>query len=339
MEAMRFWRATVGKKMVMAVTGVVMILFLVAHLAGNLLVFRGPVQLDAYSAFLRHEAIALWTVRLVLLAAVVLHVIAAYQLARDDRAARLKSYARLEPQTATLASRTMRVGGIVIAGFVIFHLLHLITGTIRPAPFDAARVYANVIGGFRIWVGVGNLPHRARRDWPSPLSRRLELGAHPGPVAALDGSAPPAGRHRGCFAHLGRIHLHSARHSLRAREVAMQLNARVPAGPLAAKWDQRRFEAQLVSPANRRKHRILVVGSGLAGASAAAILGELGYVVDCFCFQDSPRRAHSIAAQGGIKCGEELLQRRRQRAAPLLRYDEGRRLPFPGGERLPAGRG
>ena len=84
----------------------------------------------------------------------------------------------------------------------------------------------------------------------------------------------------------------------------MQLNARVPAGPLAAKWDQRRFEAQLVSPANRRKHRILVVGSGLAGASAAATLGELGYVVDCFCFQDSPRRAHSIAAQGGINAAK-----------------------------------
>jgi succinate dehydrogenase / fumarate reductase flavoprotein subunit len=77
----------------------------------------------------------------------------------------------------------------------------------------------------------------------------------------------------------------------------MQLNARVPAGPLAAKWDQRRFEAQLISPANRRKHRFLVVGSGLAGASAAATLGELGYVVDCFYFQDSPRRAHNIAAQ------------------------------------------
>ena len=151
MEAMRFWRTTVGKKTVMAVTGVVMILFLVAHLAGNLLLFRGPVQLDAYSAFLKHEAIALWTVRLILLAAVVLHVIAAYQLAREDRAARLKSYVRLEPQAATLASRTMRVGGIVIAVFVIFHLLHLTTGTIRPAPFDAAHVYANVIGGFRIW--------------------------------------------------------------------------------------------------------------------------------------------------------------------------------------------
>src|SRR2546425_8572304 len=84
----------------------------------------------------------------------------------------------------------------------------------------------------------------------------------------------------------------------------MQLDARVPAGPLAEKWDRRRFAARLVSPANRRKYRVLVVGSGLAGASAAASLGELGYQVDCFCYQDSPRRAHSIAAQGGINAAK-----------------------------------
>jgi succinate dehydrogenase / fumarate reductase, flavoprotein subunit len=84
----------------------------------------------------------------------------------------------------------------------------------------------------------------------------------------------------------------------------MQLDARVPAGPLADKWDRRRFTARLINPANRRKYRVLVVGSGLAGASAAATLGELGYQVDCFCFQDSPRRAHSIAAQGGINAAK-----------------------------------
>jgi len=151
METMTFWRTTVGKKMVMAVTGVVMILFLVAHLAGNTLVFRGPAQIDAYAAFLKHEAVALWAVRVVLLAAVVLHVIAAYQLARDDRVARRKPYVCLQPQTATRASRTMRVGGIIIAAFIIFHLLHLTTGTIRPAPFNSVTVYADVVGGFQIW--------------------------------------------------------------------------------------------------------------------------------------------------------------------------------------------
>jgi succinate dehydrogenase / fumarate reductase flavoprotein subunit len=84
----------------------------------------------------------------------------------------------------------------------------------------------------------------------------------------------------------------------------MELHSKVPPGPLADKWDARRDALKLVSPANKRKHRVLVVGSGLAGASAAASLAELGYPVDCFCFQDSPRRAHSIAAQGGINAAK-----------------------------------
>ncbi len=84
----------------------------------------------------------------------------------------------------------------------------------------------------------------------------------------------------------------------------MELNARIPAGPLADKWDRHRFELKLVNPANKRQYTIIVVGSGLAGASAAATLSELGYQVLCFCFQDSPRRAHSIAAQGGINAAK-----------------------------------
>jgi succinate dehydrogenase / fumarate reductase, flavoprotein subunit len=84
----------------------------------------------------------------------------------------------------------------------------------------------------------------------------------------------------------------------------MELRSNVPAGPLELKWDKHRFEMKLVNPANKRKYTILVVGSGLAGASAAASLSELGYNVKCFCFQDSPRRAHSIAAQGGINAAK-----------------------------------
>src|SRR5690242_19024004 len=84
----------------------------------------------------------------------------------------------------------------------------------------------------------------------------------------------------------------------------MQLDARMPPGPVAQKWDNRRFSVRLVNPANRRKYNIIVVGSGLAGAAAAASLGELGYNVDCFCYQDSPRRAHSIAAQSGINAAK-----------------------------------
>ncbi len=84
----------------------------------------------------------------------------------------------------------------------------------------------------------------------------------------------------------------------------MELLARSPTGPLAEKWDRHRHEMKLVSPANKRKYHVVVVGSGLAGASAAASLSELGYQVSCFCFQDSPRRAHSIAAQGGINAAK-----------------------------------
>ena len=84
----------------------------------------------------------------------------------------------------------------------------------------------------------------------------------------------------------------------------MTIQSNVPSGPVAEAWDKHRFEMKLVNPANKRKHKLIVVGSGLAGASAAATLSELGYPVDCFCFQDSPRRAHSIAAQGGINAAK-----------------------------------
>ena len=84
----------------------------------------------------------------------------------------------------------------------------------------------------------------------------------------------------------------------------MELNPKVPEGPIDTLWDRHRFEMKLVNPANKRKHTIIVVGSGLAGASAAASMSELGYRVQCFCFQDSPRRAHSIAAQGGINAAK-----------------------------------
>ena len=84
----------------------------------------------------------------------------------------------------------------------------------------------------------------------------------------------------------------------------MKLDAQIPEGPLADKWENYKASAKLVSPPNRRKYKVIVVGSGLAGGSAAATLGELGYQVECFCFQDSPRRAHSIAAQGGINAAK-----------------------------------
>src|SRR6266516_977939 len=84
----------------------------------------------------------------------------------------------------------------------------------------------------------------------------------------------------------------------------MQLNSKLPSGPIETAWDRRKFEMKLVNPANKRKYSIIIVGSGLAGGAASATLAELGYNVKCFCFQDSPRRAHSIAAQGVLYARE-----------------------------------
>src|SRR3954453_1577332 len=84
----------------------------------------------------------------------------------------------------------------------------------------------------------------------------------------------------------------------------MELNSKAPNGPIETRWDRHRFDLKLVNPANKRKYTVIVVGTGLAGGSAAATLAELGYNVKCFCFQDSPRRAHSIAAQGGINAAK-----------------------------------
>ncbi len=80
----------------------------------------------------------------------------------------------------------------------------------------------------------------------------------------------------------------------------MKLDSAIPDGPIDEKWSRHREHVRLLSPKNRTRYRVIVVGTGLAGASAAASLGAMGYKIDCFCFQDSPRRAHSIAAQGGI---------------------------------------
>ena len=86
--------------------------------------------------------------------------------------------------------------------------------------------------------------------------------------------------------------------------MTLQLDAQIPGGSIQEKWDKHKFDIKLVNPANKRKYSVLVVGSGLAGAFAAATLSELGYQVKCFGFQDSPRRGHGIAAQGGVNAAK-----------------------------------
>ncbi|HEY8257386.1 MAG TPA: succinate dehydrogenase cytochrome b subunit [Gemmatimonadales bacterium] len=189
------WDSSVGKKAVMAVTGVIGVLFVIGHMVGNLQVFQGAERLNAYGALL-HGPLneILWAVRVILVLAVILHVVAAVQLTLRDRAARPVGYARRVPQVSTLASRTMRWGGALLLVFIVVHILHFTTGTIRPAgTFVPGDVYANMVAGFRIpWVAtfyvvsMGALGlHLYHGAWssmrslgaapasPHPLTRRL----------------------------------------------------------------------------------------------------------------------------------------------------------------------
>jgi len=144
-----FWRSSVGKKVVMAITGLVMLLYLITHVLANLLVFQGPTRINAYSAFLHGTGGALWVARLVLLAALVLHVIAAVQLAGRRQEARPIGYAAgREPQVSTFAARTIRWGGALILAFLIYHILHFTIGSAHP-DFVEGDPYHNVTTGFR----------------------------------------------------------------------------------------------------------------------------------------------------------------------------------------------
>ncbi len=111
--------------------------------------------------------------------------------------------------------------------------------------------------------------------------------------------------------------------------MSLNLKANIPLGALADKWDRHKFDLKLVNPANKRKHTVLIVGSGLAGGSAAATLGELGYNVHCFCLPGLAAAGAQHRRAGRHQRGQELPERRRQHLAPLLRHRQGRRLPGP----------
>jgi succinate dehydrogenase / fumarate reductase, cytochrome b subunit len=143
------WRSSVGKKMIMAVTGIIWVGYLITHVLANLLVFQGPTMINAYSAFLHGTGGALWAARLVLIAALVLHVVAAAQLTDRRRDARPVGYAAgRQPHTSTLASRSIRWGGAVILAFLVYHVLHFTVGTAHSS-FAEGDPYHNVATGFR----------------------------------------------------------------------------------------------------------------------------------------------------------------------------------------------
>jgi succinate dehydrogenase / fumarate reductase cytochrome b subunit len=143
-----FYRTTIGKKVVMAVTGLVLFGFLIGHMAGNLQYFLGREVLNAYAEKLHHTVPLLWGARITLLLAVGLHILAAVQLANLQRAARPVGYHKLKPAGSSYASRTMYWSGPIIAFFVIYHLLHLTTGTLHPG-YEYLNAYDNVVIGFR----------------------------------------------------------------------------------------------------------------------------------------------------------------------------------------------
>ena len=142
------WDSAVGKKVVMAVTGLIMVAYLITHVLANLLVFQGPSNINAYSAFLHGTGGALWAARLVLLAALILHVVAAVQLANRRFEARPIGYAGgRRPQVSTWASRSIRWGGALILAFLVYHILHFTIGTAHP-DFVEGDPYHNVATGF-----------------------------------------------------------------------------------------------------------------------------------------------------------------------------------------------
>lgn len=151
------WNSTIGKKTVMAVTGLIMVAFLLVHMLGNLKIFFGPHDFDAYAAWLRtigepvlHGAWYLWIQRAVLLVAVVLHVTAATQLSKRDLQARPIKYEHGQRPKATFATRTMRWGGVILALFIIWHLLDLTAGQVNPN-FVKDHPYHNVVKDFQVW--------------------------------------------------------------------------------------------------------------------------------------------------------------------------------------------
>jgi succinate dehydrogenase / fumarate reductase cytochrome b subunit len=152
-RGVRFYEASAGKKVVMAVTGVILFGYVIGHMLGNLQIFEGPDAINSYAHFLHSHEGALWGARVVLLLAVVMHIVASIQLWALNAKARPVSYVRKADVPTSYAARTMKWSGPIIAAFVIFHVLHLTTGNIVPLYPESAPhspdAYDNVITGFQ----------------------------------------------------------------------------------------------------------------------------------------------------------------------------------------------
>ncbi len=146
------WQSAIGKKFLMALSGIVLFLFVLVHMAGNLQAFKGAPALDHYAELLRVSMPFLWFVRLVLLAAVLVHAVAGIQLWMDRQKARPVAYQDYRPVVSSTASRTMIWSGLLILGFVVYHLLDLTIGVVHPG-FEHGRVFANLVISLSTAVG------------------------------------------------------------------------------------------------------------------------------------------------------------------------------------------
>lgn len=148
------WQSTIGKKIAMALTGLVLVLFLLSHMISNVLVFANPQHLDDYGAWLRSFGPLLWVARLGLLTAAVIHILAAWQLTQMSRAARGTDYRQHDLQVSSYAARTMRWGGVLLLAFLVFHIMNLTLGWIHP-DFVEGAVSQNLKAGLAVtWVAV-----------------------------------------------------------------------------------------------------------------------------------------------------------------------------------------
>jgi succinate dehydrogenase / fumarate reductase cytochrome b subunit len=148
----RFLASTNGKKIVMAVTGVILFAFVIGHMLGNLQVYEGPEKINAYGRFLKSIPELLWAVRGTLLLAVLLHIWASIGLALKNNDARPKGYARKKNVVSSYASRTMYWSGPILFCFIVYHLLHFTAGIVHPgADFKEGEVYQNMVSSFSVW--------------------------------------------------------------------------------------------------------------------------------------------------------------------------------------------
>lgn len=249
-----FWRSAVGKKWIMAVTGIMLIGFVFAHMLGNLKIFLSADAIDHYAEWLRTigypilpETGVLWLLRLGLLSAVVLHIWAAASLTRMNRSARPNGYKSPRVRSRRFAARTMRWTGIILTLFIIFHLLDLTWGR-TGADHVPGNVYQNIINSFTCTC-CDRLHRCKHRYCHSPLSRCMVDVPEPRDQQPAIQSLAQGLCYWARINHWNREYQHSSASSNWSRQMStINLDSKIPAGPLEDKWDNHKFSVKLVNP-------------------------------------------------------------------------------------------